>query len=184
MTRLRAVVVVVAVGMALVLAGCTSSGRSAGPGYTPATDAELLAEIRALPHVIDVEMSSRERDFTNGAGYKVKLTTDGTVNPYLVVDETAAILRTGRERASLFVYVPNEDLGLGINDAYQLDDLLNLTATDPLRDRYGPQPGDGKPPAGKPVPTPPGWTPEPSPTSPEPSATSGNPSAASSEAAS
>lgn len=143
---------------ALVLGACLGgSGDEPVAGYTPVPDDTLFAQVRDLPHVESAELWGRDADATTGAQYTARLTTDGTVDPYVVIDATAAILRQGYERATLEVWVA-KDPASGIPETYRLLDLLDRAAEDPLTDRYGPQPGDGTPPADDPPPPAPGWT--------------------------
>ncbi|WP_392543552.1 hypothetical protein [Oryzobacter telluris] len=152
-----------AVVVALGLVGCTGDPvppkESAITAYTPVPDDQLFDRVRDLPGVTGAKVSFRD-NLTDGALYSGALVSDGTQNPYAVLDAAAAVLRQGRPRAGILltVEVPREG---EVPVQYTSTSLLDLTVLDPLTARYGPQPGSGEPPTATPVPTPSGWTPAP-----------------------
>ena len=117
--------------------------------------------MRDLPHVTEARLAFRD-DLTDGRTYTGSLQSDGAVNPYETLDAAVAILRQGRPGADIVITI---DVPTSSGPALQLTSttLLDRGQQDPLTARYGPQPGDGLPPADQPVPTPSGWSPEPSP---------------------
>ncbi len=160
--RRPATLPVLAALVALAAAGCVGGSSGSGtpsPSWTPVPDDELVARVRALPHVTDASIAFRD-NITDGIGYRGTVTTDGRENPYEVMDRAYAILRQGRPGTIwVSVTVPTSN---GVPRSYDDGPLLgDPTAgrSERLDARYGPQPGDGTPPAGEPVPTPTGWTP-------------------------
>ncbi len=143
-----------------VLTGCQSGsgpgggsdGTTSAAGYTPVPDEELFADVRELPHVTAARLSFRDTA-ADGRLYSGTLTTDGAQDPYVVLDAATAILRQGRPSALVSITASGPT-----GREYANTELLDRTADDPLTARYGPQPGDGTPPADAPPPAP-GWTP-------------------------
>lgn len=114
------------------------------PDYKPVPDRSLYARIGDLPGVTEVDIVYKDSPGdpeTYVGSFRVKAGTD----PLRRLDQAMAILRQGRFQAamSLSVYPPDRP-------AIYSDALAGYTRTD-LDKRYGPQPGDGKPPESTPA---------------------------------
>lgn len=137
---------VVGVLATCVLTGC-SPEREPKPSYTPVPDEKLFAEVADLPGVLgeDLEWVQEPDD---GDLYGGVVFVRRKQDSCRVLDQTYAILRKGRPDAPILVRVvpgpPTDDPGPGLNSE-ALDPDLYLH---PER-RYGPQPGNGKPPDDK-----------------------------------
>ncbi len=138
------------------LTACTfGTGGTPEPSYSPVPDDELFARIDELPHVTGSRVSFRD-NATEGKVYTGSITLDGSVNPFETLDEAAAILRQGRPAAGILLAAKGPT-----GREYTTSEFTGYTEKE-LAERYGSQPGDGRPPSDRPVPTPTGWTPEPS----------------------
>jgi hypothetical protein len=132
-----------AVVVALVaLAGACSGGseKATGPDYEPVPDRELFSRIGRLPGVISTEIQHRDT-FNDRHDYVGTVTADAKVDPVRLLDQVIAVLRQGRWQASMSLHVRQPDrtttiVDLGLRSAGEPD----------LTERYGPQPGDGRPP--------------------------------------
>lgn len=140
-----------------LLTACAPGDLRARPivSYTPVPDAELYRRIAALPHVTKVDIDYSD-DFPNGRQYRGVITSDGQENPNLTLDRAIPILRQGAADAFILLYVsfPGPD---GRTETASSSRFLGPAEAD-LALRYGPQPGNGTPPASPPVPTPPNWS--------------------------
>lgn len=146
--RLAATVLVVALvpGAGAGLVGCASDDGSEDPqvqrseaGYTPVPDQELFAEVAALPGVTSADVRWTD-SFGNSNVYAGTVRVTRSADPEAVLDRVHAILRQGRPGATLGVTVRQP--GAPDTTAAQLG---LYTAAD-VEERYGPQPGDGRPP--------------------------------------
>lgn len=137
--RPRAVLVVVAVLLS-VLAGCAKDDGPVKPDYTPVPDATLMSRIARLPGVADVDVTF-QKSFDYGTGYVGRIRVDPDVDAAAVLDRSYAILRQGRYQVEITV--------VAVQDGRQVSSAgfgLDAGTTAALDERYGPQPGDGKPP--------------------------------------
>lgn len=167
LTRVAALLAVLLAALTLLTACAPTLSRpSPTVTYTPVPDAELYRRIAALPHVTKVDIGYAD-DFPNGSRYGGAMYTDGRENPYLILDQTIAILRQGVLRAhlSFALYYPCPDGSECVMNAG------SFLSPDERDRRYGPQPGSGTPPASPPVPTPTDWTPPARPASSPPAST-------------
>lgn len=134
------------VGLVLALVLMTAcGGQEEDPvaDYTPLSETELVTQIEQLPGVAEAEVVFSDT-FSGGRTYRgeVQLEPGARVDPVATLDATYAILRQGEPDAGLGVSVVDP----ATNRAYNAS-ALRLTDTASLRERYGPQPGDGTPPA-------------------------------------
>lgn len=106
------------------------------------TDEQLFAQVAALDGVVSADLSYRNI-FGSDNVYvgRIIVTEEDRALPLL--DHTYAILRQGHRNAGFFVDVLVKPTG-AIFDAY---DLLGSNPPARIEDRYGPQPGNGMPPA-------------------------------------
>lgn len=142
-TILRIVALVV---FCTALAGCGGSEASNGLGYTPIPDKQLFAKIAAIPGVATVELSYRD-EVGNSNDYVGEIGVDPAADAAAVLDHALAILRQGRWRASMSVFVVQNErrISTSVLDAKGATELY-------LTERYGPQPGNGMPPESLPSP--------------------------------
>lgn len=132
--RLLAVLV-----LAVSLAGC-GARTPLKPDYTPKPDPQLYAAIQRLPGVQTV----RIRYFDNADKpqiYVGEIRVDPGTDLTTVLDHAMAILRQGRFRALLDLSVFSKS-----QTPVSSDTLVGDTRAG-LDKRYGPQPGNGTPPA-------------------------------------
>lgn len=134
--RLVALVVLLA-----ILGGCRGSDEPKGPDYTPIADADLFAQIADLPGVSDVDVRYR-KEFSYGNGYAGEITVDEGADAAATLDKAYAILRQGRFQVEISVVAMQGRKQIA-SSAFGL--VAGTTAN--LDERYGPQPGDGTPPA-------------------------------------
>lgn len=128
--------------LVVALVGACSGGseKESEPDYEPVPDRELYAQVARLPGVTDVDVEFHDT-FTTGRAYIGTVTVGPDADPVAVLDHAMAVLRQGRWRASITLEVrqgtrstTSEELGMA-------------SGTEPdLVERYGPQPGDGRPP--------------------------------------
>ena len=130
-----------------VIAGCGGSEAPDGPDYAPIPDKQLFAQIAAIPGVTTVDLSYRD-EFGNSNDYVGEIGVDPSADAAMVLDHGLAILRQGRWRASMSVFVVQNARRISTN-------VLEMNApTDRrLTERYGPQPGNGLPPTAAPIPS-------------------------------
>lgn len=142
-TRLP-LLVAVGVVLACVTAGC-GQRPAPEPAYRPIDDQTLYARIAKLPGVtsVDIDFSTSPNDPSTYVG-EIKLRSGSDLARRL--DQAIAILRQGRFRAliSVSAYSPTQP-------AVYARSLAGSTRAD-FDKRYGPQPGDGTPPATTPGP--------------------------------
>lgn len=131
-------------GLALAMAagGCAKDDDGpVKPDYTPVADVELVQQIEAIPGVTDVQVKFR-KSFTYGTEYHGPITVAEGIDAAAVLDRVYAILRQGRPGVGITVRAVQGGRQVS-SDAFGL-----AVGTPPrLEERYGPQPGDGKPPA-------------------------------------
>ncbi len=139
----RLVVLLVAV---LLLAGACSTAGSGGsdeptptPDYSPIADDKLYSRIAALPGVEKAEISLNDT-FPDYA-YVGEVDISADADAQTVLDTIYATLRQGRYRAAINItgYQSGRDV--------RLEALDRSGGPTELEKRYGPQPGDGTPPA-------------------------------------
>lgn len=125
------------------LTGCQQEQEEPVPDYTPRTIDELTVEIEELPGVEAASINFSE-DFSTGRTYRgeVRLAPGAGVDPLRTLDTVHAILRRGEPRATFGVGVVDP----ADNVKYHATEL-GLTNLTSIEERYGPQPGDGTPPA-------------------------------------
>lgn len=143
-TRLRAGVLAPALALVLALTtACGGQEEEPVTDYTPLSEAELVAQIEQLPGVEDADVTFSDT-FSGGRAYRgeVRLEPGARADPVATLDATYAILRQGEPDAGLGVSVVDPETKRAYNSS-----ALGLTDTASLRARYGPQPGDGTPPA-------------------------------------
>lgn len=129
--------------------GCGSSTPDPGADYRPAlTDEQIRQRIAALPHVVSAEVRHRD-GFGVGSTYAGLVEVSGSRYVVPTLDRVNALLRQGRYAAYLTVEVA---AGRGATAISNPD--VGLADGDAVEQRYGPQPGDGRPPAGPALPTP------------------------------
>ena len=131
--------------VALLLTACgPDQPEPAGPSYTPVPDDELFAQVADLPGVAGQHLEYLN-SFANPNGYSGTVDAKKGVDPRKLLDAVLALLRTGHPDAALAVTVSSRSLGYQIGPDY-----LGLFLKEDVDRRYGPQPGDGKPPASLP----------------------------------
>lgn len=136
-------IIAVVLGLLLVagLGACAKEEEPVKPDYTPVADSELFRRIEAIPGVVDSEVGFR-RSATYGTEYFGPITVEEGADAPAILDRAYAILRQGRFDVGITVRA--------VQGGKQISsDSFGLTVgTEPnLRERYGPQPGDGSPPA-------------------------------------
>lgn len=130
------------IGLLILISSCSSGGSDDGPlkaDYTPIPDEELYSAIADMPGVerSDVSLNDTFPDYAYVG--EVDISTDADAQQ--VLDTIYATLRQGRFRAAINI------------TGYQSGRDVRLTALErsgspaELEERYGPQPGDGTPPA-------------------------------------
>ncbi len=139
--------VVVVLMMVAALGACDGGGEDPPPpGYTPIPDKDLFAQVAALPGVTKSDISYSESVGTPN-DYIGRVEVESAVDALAILDQVLAILRQGEPGAAITV--------VAVQDGVQISPrelgLLSTTDED-LTERYGPQPGDGKPPASTPTP--------------------------------
>lgn len=141
MTAMRLAVVLVLVLAVSACGGDRSTDPSDPPnGYTPVADEVLFAEIARLPGVVSADLQYTDT-FANPNVYGGTITVAPGEDPRSTLDHAIAILRQGHRDAVMALYAKAVDgqYRYGANS-------LGLGSTDTYAERYGPQPGDGKPP--------------------------------------
>lgn len=136
-TRLP-VLAVVGLLVACLVAGC-GHRATPEPTYRPVPDQKLYARIAQLPGVSSVQIDfSTSPDNPSTYVGEIKLRSGSDLARRL--DQAIAILRQGRYRAliSVSAYSPTQP-------AVYAHSLAGSTRAD-FDKRYGPQPGDGRPP--------------------------------------
>lgn len=130
-----------------VLGGCGDGGNGDGDAsYTPKKSSQLYAEIAAIDGVTSVDIGEYESAGLGGSrpAYRGQVRVTDAADPLQVLDQVLAILWQGLPGASLRdVVVHQGDTGFYDAPYAGLGDAL-------LKERYGPQPGTGKPPADQP----------------------------------
>ena len=143
--------IAVTLSLLLGVSGCV--GSTAEPvGYEPVPDSELFAEVERLPGVLEADVSYDD-SFTNGRNYLALLRVGRRVDVADIIDSTTAVLWQGRPDVSILVEVERRGSNVIVNST-----SVGLSTRESLVQRYGPQPGDGRVPAGAPplrVPSPP-----------------------------
>lgn len=111
------------------------------------TDEQLFAQVAALDGVDSADIAYRNIFGSDNiyVGTIVVLQRDQALR---LLDHTVAILRQGRRNASIDIQVNIKSTGEALVDMY---DLLGTDRYSSLDKRYGPQPGNGKPPADLPI---------------------------------
>jgi hypothetical protein len=137
----RIIAVVLGLALTLGLAGCKKEDGPVKPSYTPVADADLFKQVEEISGVADVDVKFR-KSFTNGTGYYGPITVEEGVNAADVLDHAYAILRQGRFNVVITVYAVQGNREI-FSDAFG----LTVGTAPNLRERYGPQPGDGEPPS-------------------------------------
>jgi hypothetical protein len=141
---MRTTIIAVLLGLLLAVSsgGCTTDDDGpVKPDYAPLADTELVRQIEAVPGVAGVDVKFR-KSFTDGTGYYGTITVDEDADAAAALDHTYAILRQGRFDVVITVSA-RQGRKVVFSDAFGL-----AAGVEPdLTDRYGPQPGDGKPPA-------------------------------------
>ena len=125
----------------LMAAGCGGSPEDVHATYSPVPDARLFAQVRELPGVTRAHVFYAS-DF-NGKGYYGNVWVRRGVDARKTLDRVFAILWQGRPEAAIGSPIEVDRLGKPLVSA--LD--LGLKSYSDWVKRYGPQPGDGKPPA-------------------------------------
>lgn len=135
------------VALCMIVGACGSESPPSGPDYTPIPDKELFAQIANISGVTEVDLSYRDT-FESGSDYVGTIKIDSDADPAVVLDHALAILRQGRWQASMTVVALQ-------GKSQTATDVLGLKSPgEPfLTERYGPQPGDGKPPVSTPTPS-------------------------------
>jgi hypothetical protein len=143
----------IAVILSLLLGASGCVGSTAEPvGYEPVPDSELFAEVELLAGVLEADVSYDD-SFTNGRNYLALLRVGRRVDVADIIDSTTAVLWQGRPDVSILVEVERRGSNVIVNST-----SVGLSTRESLVQRYGPQPGDGRVPAGVPplrVPSPP-----------------------------
>lgn len=111
------------------------------PDYTPISDKQLYSQISKLTGVTTVDISYLE-SLESGSSYTGKVSLGSGHDAVAVLDRAIAILRQGRwgSGVDLEIIAPQRTTSvsdLGLEDGTWPE----------LEKRYGPQPGDGLPPA-------------------------------------
>ncbi len=138
--------------LSILATGCTAEPAQPS-GYTPVSDDVLFAQVKALPHLTNIANLYYEKKFGVSNGYTARIDTDGEVEPNTFMDDVFAILYQGRYQAGISISVTAPIKG------HPDTPHLYLLPSSTLRERYGPQPGTGTPPANKPLPVAEGWVP-------------------------
>jgi len=126
----------------IVLAGC--SGSESGkekPSYTPVPDQDLFAQIDQLPGLASSDITFN--DSFPEYGYVGRVVIDPQADAQKTLDTLYAILRQGRPDAGIGISGSQGDGGV----EFELLPGSGVGTPDQLEERYGPQPGDGAPPA-------------------------------------
>lgn len=127
----------------MATAGCSSSPPSDddSPAYTPVPDPDLFAQVDQLAGVTGSAITFNDTFPENGYFGEVEIAPDA--DPQQVLDTVYAVLRQGAPDASIMVE------GIQGNRVNTFDRLPGSGVGTPvnLAERYGPQPGDGAPPA-------------------------------------
>ncbi len=133
---------VLGAALAMTLGAC--GPEEDDPGYTPVPDDELFARVAEIESVTEVDLTWVDR-FGQQKSYGGDVLVDGSRPTGDVLDEVLAVLWQGRPDASYAVSVtPPPESGKVSLMPFQ----VGLDDQGALRERYGDQPGDGRPPAG------------------------------------
>lgn len=131
------------IGLLILTSACTSGGSDDGrlkADYTPIPDDDLYSAIAAIPGVekADVSLNDTFPDYA----YVGEVDISPDVDAQVVLDTIYATLRQGQFRAAINItgYQSGRDV--------RLTALRRSGSPSELEKRYGPQPGDGKPPTG------------------------------------
>ena len=154
MTVRRAGIAVV-LGVGLALGACTpdpptTQETAVSPTYTPVPDEQLFTQIAGLDGVADATLSFEDSPTTNNT-YVGRLIMADTVTQETardILDHAYAILRQGRPQAHIAVRAESGHTGAGSYGIGPAQLGLSGGASPALKQRYGPQPGDGTPPSG------------------------------------
>jgi hypothetical protein len=126
----------------------TACGQQAPtPDYQPVPDPSLYARVAKLPGVTDVDIKFRDTADAPKT-YVGEIRVERGTDPVERLDQAIAILRQGRYQAAIDIvlYPPGRP---GVEST----SIAGYTRAS-LDQRYGPQPGDGKPPDTAPTPPP------------------------------
>lgn len=111
------------------------------------TDEQLFAQVAALEGVDSADIAYRN-EFGNDNIYVGTIIVSQRDQALRLLDHTVAILRQGRRNASIIIVV---NVKSATGEAFGMYDLLGSDVHSNLDKRYGPQPGNGMPPADLPV---------------------------------
>lgn len=139
MTKFLTMVVVLVLSAAL--GGCHSGEDPPTRTYTPKPDTKLFNDIGEIPGVSKVDISYVDKFGTSNTYVGTVYVETGEAAAG-ILDHTYAILRQGSYRAAINVVALQDNKEIPARK-FGLSSPTNAELTE----RYGPQPGNGKPPS-------------------------------------